>query len=71
MFPLMINKSWYEEHWYGERPAPRYRLRLAVTAGRLTALVGLMLAGLRGLGQHWPRASRVIGKFVQKAEPVH
>jgi len=52
MFPLMINKSWYEEHWYGERPAPRYTLHLALVAGRLTALFGLMLAGLRGFGQH-------------------
>jgi hypothetical protein len=52
MFPLMINKSWYEEHWYGERPAPRYGLHLALAAGRLAAVFGLVLAGLRGLGQH-------------------
>ena len=52
MFPLMINKSWYEEHWYGERPAPRYRLKLALAAGQLATLFGLILAGLRGLGQH-------------------
>lgn len=52
MFPLMINKSWYEDHWYGERPAPRSGVHLAVVVGRLTALVGLVLAGLRGFGQH-------------------
>ncbi len=52
MFPLMINKSWYEEHWYGERPAPTYRLRAALAAGRWAALFGLILVGLRSLGQH-------------------
>ena len=52
MFPLMINKSWYEEHWYGERPVPKFKLDVIFAAERAAALFGLMLAGLRGLAQH-------------------
>jgi len=52
MFPFSVSKSWYEDYWYGDRPALGRGANPALMAGRLTTLFGLMIAGLRSLGHH-------------------
>jgi hypothetical protein len=43
MFPLLVDPSWYENHWYGDRTPPRRR---AVSRGLARfALLVVLLAG--------------------------
>ncbi len=48
-FPFTFRRSWYDEHWYSNRPATS-PLGVHVLAARLAALVALVFAGGRGLG---------------------
>jgi hypothetical protein len=52
MIPFSVSRSWYEEHWLTDRPAPSAAWTASVLAARIIGIVGLLVAGLRGFGHH-------------------
>ena len=44
MEPFHVNEKWYDDYWYGERPAPKRR-SFAKSFGRIAACLFLILGG--------------------------
>lgn len=50
MFPFLVDKSWFENYWYGDRPRSRRR-PFVLGFTRFAICVVLVLGGALAVGQ--------------------